>query len=354
MQSRKAFTLVELLVVIGIIALLIAILLPALNRARQQAILVQCMSNLRQCGAAIANYATDNAGQIVPCVYWGTNATAPPIPANNFSATGFNDDEWGVLLVAKGYLPNPQIAWNSGQSWVDVQAATSVLCCPAIRTLMTESNISNLAPPATQQFQDGFTRRESLWIQPGLIVDMGYGINGTVYTGTRSNLGGGSDPYTNIPAVDSDVNTGPTGYTGSGYGFDVPSTPISTNNAAQPCVGTHRMSDFKDPSETVLLFDGTEWNGFIVTNNSGVVVIQYRISGARHGGTYSSTTAGLPAYLTPNSINASGRTNVMFLDGHVETIPRYELPARDTNWVGYRGPEMVANTKYIWNKKQQP
>ena len=65
-RGVEGFTIVELLVVIGIIAVLIALLLPTLTRARQQAKTVQCQANLRTVGQMLRMYENENKGWLFP------------------------------------------------------------------------------------------------------------------------------------------------------------------------------------------------------------------------------------------------------------------------------------------------
>jgi len=88
LNGTKGFTLVELLVVIGIIALLISILLPSLNRARETANRVKCASNLRQIGQAILLYSNDSKGPYPRTLYIINSA---PSDTGRSADTGVTD-----------------------------------------------------------------------------------------------------------------------------------------------------------------------------------------------------------------------------------------------------------------------
>lgn len=97
----RGFTLVELLVVIGIIAMLIAMLMPALQRARAQAKNVQCKSNLRQIGTELINYMNNNKGWLFP--------VGPPDAGKDYPSTlGTNvspDKRWPMVAFKVSTAP---------------------------------------------------------------------------------------------------------------------------------------------------------------------------------------------------------------------------------------------------------
>ena len=100
----RAFTLVELLVVIGIISLLIAILLPTLSKAQEAARRTACLSNLRQLGTIFQMYAQQYKGA-VPIGYMSERQFSYVINWNN--ANGTKVSQMGLLVLAR-MLPAPK------------------------------------------------------------------------------------------------------------------------------------------------------------------------------------------------------------------------------------------------------
>ncbi len=96
-RRPRAFTLVELLVVVAVIALLIGLLLPALSAARKSARSAACLSNLRQLGVAHGAYSASNRDIVVPS-YTMTGVTGAGVPLEG----------WAPIFDRDGYIDAPE------------------------------------------------------------------------------------------------------------------------------------------------------------------------------------------------------------------------------------------------------
>lgn len=122
---KKVFTLIELLIVIGIIAVLAAMLLPALNKARNKAKATECLSNLKQLGFIVNNYANNNQDWYVSLVPDGAVS-------------------WGQFLVINKYVDKSQYKYIGISWWLP-----KWFTCPSAKSLAGVSEQDLVRPSAT-------------------------------------------------------------------------------------------------------------------------------------------------------------------------------------------------------------
>lgn len=273
---RCAFTLVELLMVIGIIALLIAILLPAVNAARRQAASMKCLSNLRQLGIAFVLYNDSFRGFNCPSYNMIAGQTA--------SSASDPLDGWACVL---DFLHYTTVAENDGGS---------VFTCPLeSEEVATSTGLpipkGSILWPSTKPNAIGAEAAIPLGAAPNPVLSIplqgynkhlrvGYWINADNPVGRAgSATPGGPNWY----------------YTGSpGYGPRMDGS----------LMGYSKITQIRRPTATIVLADG------IYAGRQGNVKIedpQERI-GYRH------VSGGRPS------------ANVVFADGHAEPLNTDQFP----------------------------
>jgi prepilin-type N-terminal cleavage/methylation domain-containing protein/prepilin-type processing-associated H-X9-DG protein len=114
-SPRRAFTLVELLVVIAVIAVLVALLLPALHNARQQARNVNCASNQRQLAMGVMMYVGSQGGWMPHQANWGASLFTPALSRSAFNYSEPAQYTGLGLLYRLNYVKPPGVFWCASE-----------------------------------------------------------------------------------------------------------------------------------------------------------------------------------------------------------------------------------------------
>jgi len=284
-QSRsKGFTLVELLVVIGIIALLISILLPSLNRARETANRVKCASNLRQIGQAIQLYSNENKGAYPRTIFDGTGGIYSQM-VNNIGSqasdpfvgtqgtVGTNNVGASLFLLLRTQEIGSEVFTcpSSNQEKDDFQGGSN--------TALNRSNFSNLSRnlsysyanpfPSTTAIGNGYKLNNSLTPDFAVMSDInpGSSVNGI----TTSNAG---TVRTNSSSSGmKDGNSNNHGQDGQNVLYGDGHVEFQNN----PFVGIQRdniytVSDFATATQSNVNYTTTTFVGSPVTANDSVLL----------------------------------------------------------------------------------
>jgi prepilin-type N-terminal cleavage/methylation domain-containing protein/prepilin-type processing-associated H-X9-DG protein len=259
-KSVSGFTLVELLVVIGIIALLISVLLPALNRARSSANDVKCLSNLRQIGTALVMYMNDNRGIVPPLATVSTTPSPYNWVKGEYWATRLSEKKY--LKGSKSFEGNPYMCPSTAQ---DPRLDPSTLI-PASQT----------AGSGYYVFAGSNSPDDDIWV--------GYAVNGYPWRGPASNSGGTYGWFSNPqPPVRQVTEVFPFVV----YNYD----PTD-----QPAIKAPRVNKCKNPTEVPLVFDGIY-----------ALQLNEKNFQLRHGNTRSSDLR-------------QRKCNMVFADGHAQPV----------------------------------